>query len=189
MKTTIAADELNTEIQELYLENKQRITDLEFLKMELDFIIKRLESKSAPLARFNRSKQVAALLTESGETGAAQLRIKSETAMYLDRLVSLMNDSNQHFGIDLIEINSSLERAYRDYLMGFRSFKLRSFDLTKHFLKEGELTLTPVNIGNLNKGGLQGKRYSQYRHFYDSPKPGNKTFTFLVRHSQIGLNT
>jgi hypothetical protein len=187
MKTTIAADELNTEIQELYLENKQRISNLEFLEMELDFIIKRLESTSAPLARLNNSKQVAALLVESGEKGVAQLRMKCDIAKYLDRLESLMNDSSQQYGIDLIEINSALEREYSDYLLGFQAFKTRAFDLTKHLLKEEELASSPVKSGKWFKLGLQSKTYNQYRPFHDSPKPGNIAFPFLSGYSKVGF--
>jgi hypothetical protein len=166
MTTTLEADELNTEIQELYLENKQRVSDLEFLAIELKFIITRLESKATPLIRFNNFNKLAALLAESAETGATQLRMKSDLAKYSKKLESLINDSSHQYGIDLIEINSTLEREYGDYWKGFQSFKNRSFDLTKHMLKKDGLASISVKTGNGYMLGLRSNGYHQYRPFY-----------------------
>jgi chromosome segregation ATPase len=83
MTTAIEDSELNTELQELYLEAKQWITDLDFLDSELSF----LKKLTANLSAQADQKQEVEKLTGLEKT---YYDLKNEMHNYLHQLEPLI---------------------------------------------------------------------------------------------------
>jgi hypothetical protein len=126
MKTKMEEDELDTELQELYLESKQWITDLEYLDNELEFL-KRLVNDQRPDAV--RAEEFARLEA----TGNSYNELKQDMAAFLHKLEPLITHTSRNYTLDLIETYAQLQ--YRLGGMLFACHELRSTILDRS--KEG----------------------------------------------------
>ncbi|RRN78192.1 hypothetical protein EIM50_15760 [Pseudoxanthomonas sp. SGD-10] len=115
MRTTIEENELNTELQELYLKNKQWLTDLDFLESELMLL-------KTSLKKNDISSNGEAYVRLSGsETVLAKL--KTDLLSYLHRVENLIKNPGQIFDLSIIETYALLEIRSKEALNLFKEIK------------------------------------------------------------------
>ncbi len=131
MEHTIAYDQLNGELQELYLECKQWVSDLDFLDREFVFLEKLLMSAVSPLAHQEPAEKVPNILLEAIKTAKKQEALKQEMLAYLHMLETFIIDSNQNLDITLIKKHSNLEAELNQLKLAFTTVKTMVFNLTK----------------------------------------------------------
>jgi len=133
MTTAIEDGELNTELQELYLEAKQWITDLDFLDSELAFL-KKLTANLAIQA--DKKGEVEKL------TGIEKVYIdlKHEMHNYLHQLEPLITQKQENFSVSLIETYTHLKWRLDEVLHRCQTVKNSVFDYTKHGLSPGSVS-------------------------------------------------
>lgn len=136
MTTTIENNELNAELQELYLKSKHWISDLGFLESELEFLKKLFGRTSSPLIKNDDFEKITEILIKTAKIEKAQLDLKSDIVNYLHKLEPLIIESKQNFDISLIETHAQLELDLSEILLAFKSVKTMVFDLTKQGLKK-----------------------------------------------------
>lgn len=130
MTTAIEDSELNTELQELYLEAKQWITDLDFLDSELLFL-KKL-SGTMPV-QANKKEEIEKL---SG-IEKAYTSLKEEMYAYQHQLEPLIAQKKENFTLGLIETYTHLKWRLDEILHGCQTVKKSIFDHSKHGLADG----------------------------------------------------
>jgi hypothetical protein len=122
MTTQIEDSELNTELQELYLESKQWISDLEFLQTDLEFI-KRLLVKGGD----NSEK-----LIETANIQDRILQLESSIAEFMQQLELLIIQEVQHLGMKLLETYTKLLYRKEGILQAFNTLRGTVFALNKN---------------------------------------------------------
>ncbi|MBB3054480.1 hypothetical protein [Mucilaginibacter gotjawali] len=130
MTTAIEDGELNTELQELYLEAKQWIADLDFLDSELAF----LNKLTANMAAKAEKKGEIEKLTGIEKT---YLSLKEEMNAYLRQLEPLITQKKEDFDLGLIETYTHLKWRLDEVLHSCQTVKNSVFDHSKHGLAEG----------------------------------------------------
>ncbi|HTE00107.1 MAG TPA: hypothetical protein VK668_12520 [Mucilaginibacter sp.] len=131
MKTIIEDNELNTELQELYLVSKKWISDLEFLDSELEFLKKLFQTHS--FVQF-LEQDLAMLL----KLDNAHSELKSDVTLYMHLLEPLIVDPEHKLNVDLIEIYAKLESRLAEILLNFRTLRATAFTLNKNELKAAQ---------------------------------------------------
>jgi hypothetical protein len=122
MTTQIEDSELNTELQELYLESKQWISDLEFLQTDLEFI-KRLLVKGGD----NSEK-----LIETADIQDRILQLENSIAEFMQQLELLIIQEVQHLGMKLLETYTKLLYRKEGILQAFNTLRGTVFALNKN---------------------------------------------------------
>jgi hypothetical protein len=122
MTTQIEDSELNTELQELYLESKQWISDLEFLQTDLEFI-KRLLVKGGD----NSEK-----LIETANIQDRILQLESSIGEFMQQLELLIIQEVQHLGMKLLETYTKLLYRKEGILQAFNTLRGTVFALNKN---------------------------------------------------------
>lgn len=136
MKNTIAYAELNEELQELYLESKQWLSDLEFLDQEFLFLKKLLMAAVSPLVQHDEFERIPDILLSAGKTAKNQEALKHEIIMYLHILEKYIKDSEQTLDTSLIQKHSNLESDLDKLKLAFASVKGLIINLSKSGMKE-----------------------------------------------------
>lgn len=129
MTTVIEDNELDTELQELYLKNKQWITDLDFFEKELQFL------------KDFQKKKLAILSDKYGEGIEISVRIYNAQTYYTDLKENLFNFSRQiedlikkpkqGFSMSLIDTYAALELKIHTATRAFRKVKEMCTSLDK----------------------------------------------------------
>lgn len=145
MANSIVYDELNGELQELYLECKQWVSDLDFLDREFVFLEKLLMSAIAPLGHQEPVEKVPNILLEAIKTSKKQEVLKQEILAYLLMLETFIINSNQNLDSTLIQKHSNLEEELSHLKLAFTTVKTMIFNLTKEGIKE-KLNLTALEM-------------------------------------------
>jgi hypothetical protein len=122
MTTQTEDSELNTELQELYLESKQWISDLEFLQTDLEFI-KRLLVKGGD----NSEK-----LIETANIQDRILQLESSIGEFMQQLELLIIQEVQHLGMKLLETYTKLLYRKEGILQAFNTLRGTVFALNKN---------------------------------------------------------
>jgi hypothetical protein len=122
MTTQTEDSELNTELQELYLESKQWISDLEFLQTDLEFI-KRLLVKGGD----NSEK-----LIETADIQDRILQLENSIAEFMQQLELLIIQEVQHLGMKLLETYTKLLYRKEGILQAFNTLRGTVFALNKN---------------------------------------------------------
>lgn len=130
MTTAIEDGELNTELQELYLEAKQWIADLDFLDSELAFLNKLTANLTAQAAQKDGIEKLAGV-------EKAYLGLKEEMLAFLRKLEPLISQKKEKFNIDLIETYTHLKWRLDEVLHSCQTVKNSVFDHSKHGLAGG----------------------------------------------------
>lgn len=143
MTTAIEDDQLNTELQELYLLSKHWISDLEFLERDLEFLKNLFGKVFSPLIQKDDFEKID-ILVRAAKIDKEQAGLRNEISIYLHRLEQLISNCNQNFEINLIETYTQLEHKLTQVLLDLKSVKKIVFDLTKEGFKEDTTTL-PVD--------------------------------------------
>ena len=134
MTTAIENSELNTELQELYLQAKQWIADLDFLDSELVFLNKLTTILPLPTDRKKDIKKLAGV-------EKAYIVLKEEMVSYLHQLEPLITQKNGDFTLGLIETYTHLKSRLDEVLHDCQTVKNSVFIQSKHSLTDGNLTL------------------------------------------------
>lgn len=129
MTTAIEDNELDTELQELYLKNKQWISELDFLEIELQF-----------LKNFQQRK-LALLSDKPGEGIEINVRIynaqisynslKQDLYDFLHQIEALIKKPKQLFDMALIDTYAALELKIDKATRAFRKVKEMCISLDK----------------------------------------------------------
>ena len=130
MTTAIEDSELNTELQELYLEAKQWITDLDFLDSELAFLKKLTGNLHARADQKEEVEKLAGL-------EKTYYDLKNEMHNYLHQLEPLIAQKKENFNMALIETYTHLKWRLDEVLHRCQTVKNSVFDHSKHGLVDG----------------------------------------------------
>ncbi|MFI5451402.1 hypothetical protein ACHMWN_04520 [Pedobacter sp. UC225_61] len=127
---TIPDLQLSQELQELYLENKEWRSEIDFLKDEHRFFTKLFTAEK--LAKIKHGKEQVELIGAS----LAQLQQKIEdleklTSKHQHLLESIFADSEQRIGLELIEQNTAIGKEIKLLLATDRIIKKDLFDLVE----------------------------------------------------------
>ncbi len=136
MKPTIAYTELNEELQELYLESKQWLSDLKFLDQEFVFLKKLLVAAVSPLVQHDEFERIPDILVSAMKTAKNQEALKHEIIMYLHILEKYIIDSEHFMEISLIQKHTNLEADLEKLKTSFSSVKALVINLSKSGMKE-----------------------------------------------------
>ncbi|HCN83465.1 MAG TPA: hypothetical protein DIT07_07550 [Sphingobacteriaceae bacterium] len=140
MTTTIENEQLDAELQEYYLSGKHWISDLEFLKEELNFLKKLFERTFPPLIKKDDFERIADILIRAAQIDKAQGELKNAIQDHLHKLEHLINRSDQIFEISLIETHTQLEQKIKKVLQDLKSAKKIIFDVAKVGLIEDSIS-------------------------------------------------
>ena len=132
MKTIVEDDELNTELQELYLVNKKWISDLAFLDSELEYLKKLFQMPS--VVQFSEQDLEMLLKLDISHTD-----LKNDVTLYMHQLELLIVDPEHKLNVGLIEIYSKLESRLGEILFNFRTLRATALELNKNQLKAAQL--------------------------------------------------
>ncbi len=128
MTTIIEDNELNTELQELYLVSKRWLSDLDFLENELEFLRRRF--KTFDLATNWVDLQEIARI----EKKHADLKV--QIMNYARKLEPLITETKQPFDINLIETYAQIETELNRFSEEIQSVKNAALELTRERLKK-----------------------------------------------------
>ncbi|MEJ5963209.1 hypothetical protein [Pedobacter immunditicola] len=120
--STIPDLKLSSELQELYLENKEWISQLQFLKDEFRFFTKLFDEKQMA-AKKQSPEQV--LMIEDNLTQLHQKIKKLEelTTKHQSLIESILKDQDQSIGLELIEQNVVIRKEIKLLLKTDRLIK------------------------------------------------------------------
>lgn len=107
MTTAIEDNELNAELQELYLVNKQWLSDLEFLDTELEFLTKLAANNAIAIVRTEE-------LNSLQDIGNTYVVLKRDILNYLHQLEPLIVAKTKDLDITLIENYTQLKNRLSD---------------------------------------------------------------------------
>ena len=122
--------QLSSELQELYLENKEWIAQLQFLKDEYRFFIKLFNSEQ--IAARKHSVEQVLMIGDS----LMLLREKIEeleklTITHQHLIASILKDEKQHVGLALIEQNTAIGKEIKLLLSNSQLIKKDLFALVE----------------------------------------------------------
>lgn len=135
MTTVIEENQLNAELQELYLISKHWISDLEFFTRDLSFLQKLVERCWAQSKKHEISENLLELKLNVLNLQTQNAEIKGKVSNYLALLEPLISNANHNYELNLIETHSLLEREIGALLQIFKSVKQRVFKLTSERIK------------------------------------------------------
>jgi hypothetical protein len=125
--TTIENNELETELQELFLIGKQWNADLSFIECELTILNKLFKKASFLLVKSDFNKL-------SG-LNRIHFDLNKRIQYYFQQLEVLILDQNHNIDISLVDTYVSLEKDLEQALMRLQAFKNCIFQTNKHQLK------------------------------------------------------
>lgn len=143
MTPVIEENQLNKEIQELYLISKKWISDLEFFERNLSFLQKLVDRGCSQLKEYEGNASIAEMKLTVTNLQNCSEKLKKNVTSYLSVLEQLVKDSSQDYGVGLIETHSYLEYEISSLLKTFKPVKQRVFKLTSERIKA-------VNAQNYN---------------------------------------
>jgi hypothetical protein len=129
MKTAIEDIELNTELQELYLVNKQWLSDLQFLDTELEFL--RKLAANNPVAVI-RTEELNNLLDVKNSFNV----LKKDIMTWLTELEPLIVAKHKDFNFLLIEKYAQLKERLAEIFKLCVTTKKRIFQSIQSYLSE-----------------------------------------------------
>ncbi len=134
MTTAIEDNELNTELQELYLKNKQWITDLEFLEIELQFL-KHFQEKKLDLL-IDKPTEGIEITVRIYNAQISYDTLKQDLFAFLHQIESLIKKPKQAFDMALIDTYAALEIKIHKASRAFRKVKEMCVNLDKNKFQE-----------------------------------------------------
>jgi len=130
MTTIIEDNELNTELQELYLVSKRWLSDLDFLENELEFLRRRLE-KFDMATNWIDLDEIARIETKHAD-------LKAHIMDYAHKLEPLITENKQPFDINLVETYAQIETELNRFSEEIQSVKKAALELTRERLKKDQ---------------------------------------------------
>jgi hypothetical protein len=135
MMKTIKDNGLNTELQELYLVNKQWLQDLEFLDTELRFLENRFAESFAPLMSKNNVATMKELLMAATSIDKVNLLLKKEIYSFLKQIEGQLLKQEADFGLELLERHAQLMNEITEIMQAYHLIKSKVFKLAQKALK------------------------------------------------------
>lgn len=128
--TTIADLQLSAELQELYLENKEWITQLQFLKDEYRFFIKLFNAEQNEAKKHSLEQ---ALLVKNSLITLKEKIVKLDelTTKHQHLIESILKDQKSPIGYELIEQNTVIGKEIKLLLDSDRQIKKMLFSLVE----------------------------------------------------------
>jgi hypothetical protein len=108
MTTIIEDNQLNTELQELYLVSKQWISDLSFLEEEFKFLKKRFKETLKAADNLGELDKITAIESKHKDF---EFRVQN----YLRRLEPLITEKQLPLNIDLVETYAQIESELNQF--------------------------------------------------------------------------
>ncbi|MEO6520811.1 MAG: hypothetical protein ABIN91_03975 [Mucilaginibacter sp.] len=137
MTTIIEDNQLNTELQELYLVSKQWLSELAFLETEYEFLKKRAADLLATEAHPAEFEQIAAI-------GIRYHDLKQTIETYLHQLEPLITTASSALHLTLIEQYAGIEKELAGFTEELHTTKSTVLELTKaEHLKIRQIPATP----------------------------------------------
>ena len=136
MTTTIEDHELQTELQELYLESKKWVAELNDLTSDLQFLNDLFRKTFSPLIKNDDFENIAKVVIKASQLKKMPAELKAEIIRYQYNLKQLISEANHTFRLNLIEIHSQLEVELNDILIAFKSVKDTALNLIVQGVKE-----------------------------------------------------
>jgi hypothetical protein len=134
MSTQIEDKELTAELQELYLEGKEWISDLDFMETDIDFLKKLyfglMKNSAAPSA--DTAMGIGAL-------EQSQRSLKSRIRGYLHTIEPLIINSDTTFQFSLLETFNILQHDLYETSATYKAVKNQVFALTKDVIKDSRV--------------------------------------------------
>lgn len=130
MTTQIEDKELTAELQELYLEGKEWISDLDFMGTDIDFL-KKLYYGLTDKADYTADAAVGISTLEK-----TQMDLKSRISGYLRTLEPLIINANSTFQFSILETFNILQHDLYETSATYKAVKSQIFALTKVIPKE-----------------------------------------------------
>ena len=134
MTTAIENSELDTELQELYLVNKQWLSDLEFLDTEFEFLGKLAATAAVAVVRNEELNSLNII-----ENSYAFL--KKDVLAYLHRLEPLIVAESKKLDLNFLEDFIQLKTRLADMFAQCSKLKKEIFDTSKAGLIEGHISI------------------------------------------------
>lgn len=136
MTTTIEDNELQAELQELYLESKKWVFELNCLMSDFQFLKEIFRKTFSPLIKNNDFENIAEVLIKASKLKTTPAVLKAEILKYQYKLKSLILETGHTFHLNLIETHSKLELELNSLMIAFRSVKSTAVNLIKQGVKE-----------------------------------------------------
>lgn len=136
MTTTIEDNELQAELQELYLESKKWVFELNCLMSDFQFLKEIFRKTFSPLIKNNDFENIAEVLIKASKLTTTPASLKAEIIHYQCKLKPLILETDHAFHLSLIETHSQLEIELNNLLIAFRAVKTTAVNLIKQGLKE-----------------------------------------------------
>lgn len=135
MTTVIEENQLDTELQELYLISKHWLSDLEFFEKDIKFLEKLFGRAFSEMLKHEGYENIAAIMLNVAEIERKGIEIKSVILKYMQTLECLIAKTNMQFDLSLVETHVELEMEIGHLLHSFQAIKQTIFKLTSEGIK------------------------------------------------------
>ncbi|MFD0940244.1 hypothetical protein [Pedobacter boryungensis] len=127
---TIPDLQLSQELQELYLENKEWRSEIDFLKDEHRFFTKLLNAEKLATIRHGK-EQIEMIGTNLALLQQKIDDLENLTSKHQHLLESILSDNEKHIGLELIEQNAAISKEIKFLLASDRQIKKDLFSLVE----------------------------------------------------------
>jgi hypothetical protein len=131
MKKAIEDNELNVELQELYLVDKQWLSDLEFINTELAFLKKLAMSHSVKVSESERADIAVSEKTYCD--------LKMDLLAFLHQLEPLVTQKKKNIDLSIIETYTHLNQTLADALLNCKMLKKTVFGHSQENFSAGHV--------------------------------------------------
>ncbi|MDB5145489.1 MAG: hypothetical protein JWQ66_4202 [Mucilaginibacter sp.] len=129
--------QLEDELQELYLESKHWLTDVEFLEDEIRFLKKIINSYLIPDIKNGQLIEINDFKKELAQQDTNIPHLKSEITALLKFIGAIINETNRKISIDLIEQIAILETKMKTTFEAVKQVKKSLFRFIDEIMKTG----------------------------------------------------
>jgi hypothetical protein len=127
---TIPDLQLSSELQELYLENKEWISELQFLKDEYRFFTKLFDEKQIA-AKIHSPEEILIIEDNLAQLQQKINKLEQLTTKHQHLIESMLKDKDLHIGLELIEQNVAIGKEIKLLLKTDRLIKNNLFALVE----------------------------------------------------------
>lgn len=123
----LSESRLSTELQELYLQNKEWMSHVFFLEDENRFFQKLFGQKLFVIGKSHTTKQINLISESLANLSKKTVSLKSLVTKHQHLLESILKDTEQTIGIDLIEEHAAITKEVQELLLADRLMKSKLF--------------------------------------------------------------
>ena len=123
----LSESRLTTELQELYLQNKEWMSHVLFLEDENRFFQKLFGQKLFVIGKSHTTKQINLISESLANLNKKTLNLKNLVIKHQHLLESILKDAEQTIGIDLIEEHAAITKEVQELLLADRLMKSKLF--------------------------------------------------------------